>query len=77
VDRRGAKRGMGKELTQRLTPTIVCEDEVRIPALGHPEPPSDAVGYGFPGAWNESKLGFHHFNLLNTRVKSQHRTRIS
>ena len=62
---------MGKGLTHCLAPTIVYEDELRVPALGHPEFTSDAIGYSFSGAWNESKLGFHHFNLLNARVTSQ------
>jgi len=60
----------GRELTHCLGSTVVDEGELRIPALNHSKFPSDAVGNGLPGAWDESEFGFHYFDLLNARAES-------
>ena len=53
-----------------MAPTIVDENELRIPALHQSEFPSDAIGNIFSRAWDESELGFHHFNFLNAYPRS-------
>jgi len=36
-----------KELTHSLTPTVVDENELRVPSFDHSELPSDAIGNVF------------------------------
>jgi hypothetical protein len=57
--------GLGRGLTHCLAPAIVNEDKLGIPAFGHSEFPSDAIGGGFPRARDESVFAFHCFDLLN------------
>ena len=62
---------MGEEgLTHCLAPTVLDENKLRITTLDHSEFPSDAVGDVFSGAWDESVLGFHHFDFLNACTAS-------
>jgi len=48
----------------------VGEDELGIPALYHSKLPSDTIGNILSGAWDESKLRFHHFDFLTCVPKS-------
>lgn len=64
-------------LTHCLAPTIMNENELRIPALDHSEFPSDAIGNIFSRARGESELGFHHFDFLNVCTTGQRWARIS
>ena len=59
------KFSMGERLTHCLAPTVMHENQLRISTLGHSESPSNTIGDVFSAAWNESKLGFHHFDFLN------------